>query len=281
MRDHLSYYLSQVRRVLNEIQYHPPEDGKTAFADLYALYHMWWLYGSGKESYGYTRTSNLPSRLENTIDDFFIHAVFHHGKVLTEALLAAIYDELENMTDDYIIPDQQSVAQYADKHGIRLLTNADGSLSLPQPRDFWSSVGLNGAYKLFAFPGWKNEKSDLYGGERWMKIVNATRDLVAAWKKGRKGKDAVDLMYAIDKVYDLEHNTGAMGTKLGKLAVDKSILDKRFQAKSLQDLVNIGVSPDVKNLAKSASHFGKDEPITECVREPSTWPDLIKGRYTL
>jgi hypothetical protein len=88
-------------------------------------------------------------------------------------------------------------------------------------------------------------------------------------------------VYAVDKLYDIEHNTGAIGDKLQTMSVDRASLDKRHEAKSLQDLVNLGVSPQVKNLSKAAAHFAKDDVITETrVRKSTNWETIIRGRYT-
>jgi hypothetical protein len=269
-------YLNQITNILNE-SYSPPNNGKTAFADLYTLYHLWWLYGGGKEAYGYDKTNaTIPTRLEEKINDYFEHAVFFVGKKLIEESLEAIYDEMENIVDEYIIPDQPSLYNYIQKNNIPLkVDGSTGTLSLPEPREYWGKIGLSGSYKLFKFPGWINPQSDLYGGEKWADIVNEVRNLSVAWKKGRRAKDAKDVMFAIDRLYDLEHNTGTLGSKLKTMSINKSDLDARANAKNLQDLVNLGVSPQVKNLVKSATHFGKGEPILERIKKSSNWVNIV------
>ena len=183
------------------------------------------------------------------------------------------------MVDEYIIPNQEDLKKYLMKNNIMLPVDSSGNMILPPFKDFWSKYGLVGAYRMFMYPGWTNEKSDIFGGKKWADIVNATRDLISAWKNDRGQSSLKNIIYAIDKIYDLEHHTGAVGEKLGDLFVSKSLLNKRFSAKSVQDLVNLGVSPYVKNLSNAVQSLARQSPLNERIMKPDSWGKIILGRY--
>lgn len=276
-----SHYLEKVYSTLNEVSYRMPSSGEMAFADFYTLYQLWFMYGSGKSAYGYKSESNpIPSKLSVRIDRMFEESAIQLGKKLSEKSLEAIYSEMENIVDEYVIPDQRSLKSYLERNNIILPTSpTTGEMVLPNEREFWSKYGLSGAYKMFDYPGWVNPQSDLYGGKRWVGIVVAVQQLVIAWKNDRGKNTVKNIAYAIDKLLDIEHNTGMLGDKLGPLSISKEWLNKRFAARTFDDHIKLGTSPMVTGMVRAVLHLDKDDAtLTEAkIQKPDTWDSLRKS----
>jgi hypothetical protein len=93
-----------------------------------------------------------------------------------------------------------------------------------------------------------------YGGPAWADAVTAAMQL-------GKANTIQQKIMLIDHIYDLEHNSGQLLNKDGLVNVSKDYLDTRFQAKSLDDLLNSGLSLEYSPyVAKLAQMVGINEP---------------------
>lgn len=248
---------------LTERQYTLPSNGDTLLFDLHGLYAAWVQLGSGQEEYGQpvTRVTNETRR--KLIDRTFTECAVDTAHLLVRECTAALMDELENMTDEYLIP-TEVVGAWLWEHLPRdvaikffvsddmadLVVRADAGdpaafddvfIVLP---DSFAEIGYHLALRIFGAPWWAKH-ADMYGGEKWVKITEAVMQLHDAIKRGKSPKD---LMFFIDRLYDLEHNTGALVGKLGSLArVSKKALDTRAELRTPKDFARF-CSPMVRNI---------------------------------
>lgn len=89
---------------------------------------------------------------------------------------------------------------------------------------------LYSAQTIFSMEGWLQ----FYGGTAWANIASHAERL---WKS----INTSDMIYEIDRVFDLEHNTGMVFDKDEKVKVDedreKKLLDQKFEAVDFDDLI--------------------------------------------
>lgn len=96
--------------------------------------------------------------------------------------------------------------------------------------------------EYFDYAPWSTD----YGGSSWADIVKVFLEL-----KKNIDSDPKHLLTIIDKIYDMEHNTGSVLNK-GNLLVLKSELDIRSELKDLESFLYVGKqSLIVKNLIKN------------------------------
>jgi hypothetical protein len=104
---------------------------------------------------------------------------------------------------------------------------------------------MNVAKTLFL----KAEWDENYGGPSWARIVDGYFRLKSATNTN-------SLIVAIDHVYDLQHNTGSIFTKLKDYDFGRwieKVLDYKRDVRSSKDLLN-KVSPSMKKLASRIIH---------------------------
>ncbi len=198
--------------LLQESHYTLDSSGDKTLMGLYALYTLWWEEGSGKESYGYHPDTFQPSRREDIIGKAFEDCLSVVAKTLLEECREALFDEASNVFDMHLI-NPETVLKWARSHEFVRALHSLGARKGMSYQDY---------AMLFSAPFWEDE-CDLYGGKKWADISLAVMNLDAEFRRG----NSVSLMGAVDRLLDLEHNTGSLGSKLTKMKVSKRTLDLR------------------------------------------------------
>jgi hypothetical protein len=215
--------LNRRRKILLERQYSLPNSGDTAIMDLYALYTLWWEMGAGKEAAGYQQDNIVNYKRSEGVNRYFEECLAVVSNVLLRESKEAIADEAENVFDPYLLPSKRVFAWVQENDLMQNFHKAYND------KQWWKHFTYGQTMDMFNADFW--EEADMYGGEKWAGITNAVRTLDAAI---RRGKDK-DLMYAVDKLLDIEHNTGSLSSKLTKMKVDKNTLDLRAGFRSVQE----------------------------------------------
>lgn len=231
--------LNKRRKILLEAQYIFPSSGDKAIMDLYALYSLWWDFGGGKESGGYEQGNIRNYKVKERVDRFFEEALVVIADNLLKESKVAIEDEIENIFDSYLINPEDVMEWFKENGLLRELKTAynDGEGGK------WFKVFSYGkTMDIFGAPFWE-KNAEFYGGDKWVEITQAVRDLDNALRR----ENVQNLMFAVDKLMDLEHNTGSLSSKLNKVKVNKKTLDLRSQFKSPKDFMPY-VSPQVQKL---------------------------------
>ena len=135
------------------------------------------------------------------------------------------------------------------------------AMSIMQPDDFVRLAGF-----LFKEADWEQN----YGGESWASIAEG-------WQKLNKAKTLSQMKIWIDHVYDLQHNTGSVFTKLADYystangyAWIKNSLDKKAGVETPLEMID-EVSPQFKKVVLRAAKlkFGKTlEDINREIESP-------------
>lgn len=246
---------------LEERAYALPSNGTMVMYDLYALYALWWEVGSGRESYGtssYARTVPVNAMRAKAVDQAFETCVLALAHRMVEELKHLIYDEAQNCCDEYLVEPEsldawlQNEASELEKAfvGRNELEAGMHCFELVPEKEFWQKAGLTGAWKIFAAKFW--EECDMYGGEAWCVITAGCMNLLGKIKHDAPIKS---ILKAIDEIYDLEHNTGAVFNKSGcSLKVSKANLDNRAGIRKVQDFLPL-VSSHVAAMITSAKNI--------------------------
>jgi hypothetical protein len=256
--------------------YHEPHSAEVWLMDVYALYALWWAIGSGKSQYaagaGKSVDSYAPKHVNNlrvkVIDDMFQSALYGFSKSMYIALTHACYDELENVVDDSLIPprDLASWLKHNAPEELRKefkflpATNLNpGEFRLGAFEGFFSRVGWQNIIKIFNAPFWE-KYAEMYGGKAWVKICQATINLIDQIKHGSEK----DLMHALDVIIDMHHNTGSIlnQNKVGKMAISQKVLDIRAHLRSVDSFLPY-VSQPVANLINSSKNHLEESILTE------------------
>jgi len=270
------------RRVLAEAAYKSPADFTTLFWDFYALYNLWWTYGSGKQAYGgHLQAEPRAGGLGTKVDYAFDECSTMMASALLTIMQANIADEAANGEDElYALPDK--VARWCMENGMQECVGPDG-FTAPTPdmlrrgkppmstmakfflAPFWGdmdsgwrqafgdennigvSVGANGHVQKFAV-----------AGEPWAKLCNLTGNLVSA----KKQRSTPRMLAAVDALMHAEHNNGSIFNrspvlKLG-IRFGKEELDARRDAMS-SDAFLPRVSPFVRNLTNALEPVRTEE----------------------
>lgn len=210
------------RRLLAESKYSLPSSGDKAIMDLYALYTLWWEEGTGKETYGYHPDTYRSNRREELVGKAFEDCLSVVGNALVLESREALKDEALQAFDPHLIDPNVIITWARKAEFLRKLA------ALHKGERF----SYQDYMVFFAAPFWKTE-TDWYGGPAWAAIAEAVMKLDAAFRRGV----SVQLMGAIDHLLDIEHNTGTLGSKLGKMKVKKSTLDLRAGFTSSKDFL--------------------------------------------
>lgn len=222
------------RRILAESAYALPSTGDMAAMDLYALYALWWEEGGGQESYGYNPQTFSSGRREDRIARLFEECLAKVSEALLEECRLALHDEAEQAFDAHLIP-AEVIIRWAKQREFLHKLNAFVK---------GERFGYSDYMTFFSAPFWK-EETDWYGGPAWAHIAEATMHLDAQFRRG----DTKSLMFAVDKMFHIEHNTGTLSSKFKRLVVSKKTLDLRSQFTKSQDFLPY-VSGTVRNLIR-------------------------------
>lgn len=276
---------------LRESQYRIPASLKTAMFDFYALYALWFVAGEGKRSYGYADGSIVNNRRGATIDDWFHASTMRFGSKMAQETLQAVKDELENVEDEYLIP-PKAYKEWADSTGDDVLkslysekpvsaaefygldsdSRADPDLTtmgrVKLPENPIATLGVDRVFAILGAPFWK-EHADLYAGKAWAKIFEAAINVVRAVKADRLTGETGAIM-AIDKLMDLEHNTGQL---VGKIegAPSTQDLDTRAGIRNVSDFMP-HVSRPVADLIRGTANV-----IQSTTESVAQWHDARKS----
>lgn len=223
------------RKILFESVYVLPSSGDMAVYDLYCLYALFWEEGGGKEAYGYNPATFSNHKREDLISRTFEECLAKVAETLIAEGREALKDEAEQCLDQHLI-DPNAVFQWARKAEF-----------VPSLTRFINGgrFGYAEYVQLFAAPFWK-EETDWYGGQPWAEISEALMRLDAQFRRG----NAIPLMGAVDRVFDIEHNTGTLTSKFKHLKVSKQTLDLRAGFTKSQDFIP-HVSSSVKRLIRA------------------------------
>jgi hypothetical protein len=151
-------------------------------------------------------------------------------------LTKAVYDE--HMYFGYV--GNRTGINNADELAKKLnISKEQADHILNGERDY---IPLELAHRVFNELPWAYQ----YGGPRWAAITQYLIDL-----KNTSVTDHKKLMYIIDRINDIEHNTGSIFTKFekGESRWIKDVLDKKYSAKTPYSYYD-ELSPDVKKIMK-------------------------------
>lgn len=222
------------RRILAESAYALPSTGDMAVMDLYAMYSLWWEEGGGQTAYGYNPTTFSNGKREDRVARLFEECLAKVAEVLLEEGRAALHDEAEQCFDPHLI-NAEVIIKWAKQREF-----------LPRLAAFLRGdrFGYSDYVTLFSAPFWK-EETDWYGGPPWAAISEAIMNLDAQFRRG----EPKSLMLAVDKVFDIEHNTGTLASKFKRLVIKKQTLDLRAGFTRSQDFLP-HVSGTVRDLIR-------------------------------
>jgi hypothetical protein len=212
-----------------------------AIMDLYALYTLWWDMGAGKDAYGHEQGNIHNHKRVERVNHYFSEALAKISDILLKECRVAVADEAEYVFEKHLLPGK-AVFEWIMNREERLLPKLGKVYEEGGAVAWFKHMSYEDTMTIFSAPFWE-EYNELYGGKNWLKITQAVRDLDATI---RRGKDK-DLMFAVDKLLDLEHNTGSISSKLDKIKVSKNTLDLRAGFRSVQEFRPY-VSPQVAAL---------------------------------
>jgi hypothetical protein len=227
-------------------------DGKTNMMSLYCLYTMWYDIGGGKKDYDTPVDVITPHKREVLVERSFAEFLAAMADLLVKTTLDAVADELENLEDEHLIP-QRVVLRWV-KENIPDLYPHIAAVDTDGPTVLLPSmhiIGYQNAIRLFNAPFWE-EYAELYGGKKWAQITEALMHLHDSVKRAKGMKD---IMFAIDRLYDMEHNTGSLVGKLPKnVAVSEQDLDLRASIRSVREFYPY-VSSQVKKIIDACPRY--------------------------
>ena len=266
---------------LDEATYRLPGSGRTAFYDLYALSAVHFLIGGGKAQQGYADQNIVPERRRETIEGAFDACVRDLAARMVADVKALAYDEAENAVDEYLVAPSAFNAWLQNEASNRLRQafvprtekSEDGEQlwDLAEPTTFWANAGFPGAAQMFAAPFWE-AGADQYGGPRWSDIVRVAMRLLRSIKEH---ESALRMMLLVDRLFDIEHNTGSLFSKaVSTIKVGKADLDRRANIRTVAEFLPL-VSPFVRNIIQSSrSYLEAPVPVQESMT-PSEFAALI------
>ena len=150
---------------------------RTIFIDFYAQNHIWFKT-VGSSQYGYKLEKIIPAPKEKKIDETFSTTVSMIKKLVIESLEDSVRSEIRHFQDCF--------DHNLFKEKIKLSLNVGQSSNLEKIR-------LAFSYHKY----WDRQ----YGGKRW---AEATKYLISL----KNSKNIKDDIYFIDRIFDLQHNTG-------------------------------------------------------------------------
>jgi hypothetical protein len=245
---------------LDEATYRLPGSGRMAFYDLYALSALQWMIGGGKAQQGYADPNIVPERRREIIEGAFDACVRDLAARMVDDIKLLAYDEAESAVDEYLVAPHAFNAWLQNEASPRLRQafiprekGEDGEQlwDLAEPSIFWSNAGFPGAMQLFAAPFWAAD-ADQYGGPRWADIVQVAMRLLRSIKEH---DPALRMMLLVDRLFDIEHNTGSLFSKsVSTIKVGKADLDRRASIRTVVEFLPL-VSPFVRNIIQSSRNY--------------------------
>lgn len=256
--------------------YVQPRDFRTLFWDFYALYHLWWTYGSGKSHFaGNLDPEVRTSRLAERVDYAFTDVCSLMGAAMVGVMYVNIADEAANAEDD-LYADPGRVAAWCEANGMGECV-ADG-FQAPTPADLKRRLpDMQTMARFFTAPFWGDDASGwrrAFGNEHeigvsiganghrqefavagpaWGNLCRLTHNLQQARSRGSLPR----LLAACDALLHAHHNTGSIFNrspvvKRG-IKLDKADLDARRDAMGTEAFAG-HVSPFVRHLIAALEH---------------------------
>jgi len=249
------------QKALLEAIYRLPASGRTAMYDFYALLALWKDVGGSEIAHsGFPVTVVSPDRRVGTVTDLLASCSKQLAQKLGVAALTAAEDELENVADETLIPPtvyRDWAVTTGDSFLVALYSGVADRVILPT--NPIKTLGIGRVTTIFAADFWAKH-ADLYGGTKWVVLINVAEKLIDASKNGMALKDLVML---IDKFYDMEHNTAAIATKMGDFSIEKVDLDVRSRITGTQTFAQY-TSPVVAGALQASASYSR-EPVDKLV----------------
>ena len=255
----LGMKMSVIDNLLVERQYTLPSNGDLLMMDLFALYTLWWSEGSGRAAYGRMGHNDSDVTVGShgraaAINYAFEECLATATRVLLHDARCAIHDELTDIIDETLIPTDELIKWCVGRPRIAWIIMRDVNGKSTKSDEFlqagmaqlppFAEIGYDNAIEMFSCPLWV-EYAELFGGPLWVKITEAVKNLDA-----HKDASPKDLMFWIDRLYDMEHNTGRLGEKLSpRSRVSTKALDLRARLTTAKDFLPY-VSDQVKRLIR-------------------------------
>lgn len=159
------------------------------FFDFYVINEIWFKT-IGLEQFGYTLTKIIPYNKEKKIDEIFNLKISEMKERIINCLEISVRGEIRhfnqqgpigthfylNLADKYIIQAKNLIEKYGGNK---------------------SKWPLDKIYEGFYIKGWNSD----FGGKRWAK---GTKLLIQL----KNSKNVKDDIFLIDRIFDLQHNTG-------------------------------------------------------------------------
>jgi hypothetical protein len=171
-----------------------------------------------------------------------------------ESLTKAVNDEFRH-AKDYV----EGEWRYIQKT-LNVSDNIAKQISLGQPLD------LETMYRAFNELDWEDE----YGGPKWAEITKLLIDLA-----NTPVEDYKNFMVIVDRINDIEHNTGSIFTKFKKHQEYKwieQVLDLKYAARSPYTYYNM-LSPEVKRIM--SKYRGLTTKEHGYIEDTKKWSDVL------
>jgi hypothetical protein len=180
------------------------------FFDFYVLNELWFKT-IGAAQYGYNTIKILPHKKEEAIDTTFNEIVQILKANVIEALERSVRNEIKHFhgcgpDGDYYRSAEMFIERYGDR-GLH-------------------KKSLDVIEKAFSLRGW----SSSYGGKRWAQGTYWLQQLI-------NSKTIKDDVFIIDRIFDLQHNSGFILNKTNfvrlSVGIKKTSWDEYYGAKPL------------------------------------------------
>lgn len=179
-----------------------------------------------------------------------------------ESLTKAVYDEFRH-ANDCIFEKYQLIQKK-----LNVSNEVAKAISMGKKLD------LDLVYRAFNELEWEDE----YGGSKWAEITKLLIDLI-----NTPVEDYKNLMVTIDRINDIEHNTGSIFTKFKKNQEYKwieQVLDLKYAARSPYTYYNM-LSPEVKRIM--SNYRGLTTKEHGYIGDTKKWGEILDNisRWTL
>ena len=183
------------------------------FFDFYALNEIWFRT-VGAAEYGYPVTRILPFSKENAINETFKSKVSLLKKQVIKALEVSVRGEARHWREYTYIEDYDAHGEPISGPSHFEVTSHkigyDTSMSWTACRKFFKTTSLEKILFVFEADCWQLD----YGGKRW---AEATKLLIQL----KNSKTLKDDVYLIDRIFDLQHNSGFVLNKTVFVTLDR------------------------------------------------------------
>jgi hypothetical protein len=207
-------------------------------------------YAFGDEGGFYDTYYKIKKRIKNKHSDY-------HSMPL-DKFLELIHSNDSNNIPKELFDKMVKLSFYSVKENIAFNTDSDSNeddsrsrfVKLFEPLIKKAGITLDDIEIYFRKADWESD----YGGDSWGEIVKVYKELIDKMENA----EAKDLVVIIDKIYDMEHNTGSVLNK-GDLLISKSDLDLRANFADLSDFATMSISSNVKKIVDTILKKSPDQ----------------------